>query len=107
MKKYAYEQLKGQYNPRDATTPNNNTSLQATAGDSSSSSKNKDANDDGGPKLVLDGRAIIVRRAVDRDTSRKLAEAGEKRRKDKRNTYLLEEGHVAVGSTAAEGEILY
>lgn len=52
---------------------------------------------------MLDGRAIIVRRAVDRATSDRLAAAGEKRRKDKRNMYLLEEGHIAVGSTAAEG----
>ena len=55
------------------------------------------------PRLVLDGRAIVVRRAVDRETSSRLAAAGEKRRKDKRNMYLLEEGHVAAGSTAAEG----
>eukprot|EP00750_Incisomonas_marina_P020109 INCI3729.1.p1 GENE.INCI3729.1~~INCI3729.1.p1 ORF type:complete len:1103 (-),score=306.17 INCI3729.1:172-3480(-) len=94
LERYAYDQPKGQYSHKYRDTDKAGQSIVDA---------NEKAQPEATPRLVLDGRAIVVRRAVDRETSSRLAAAGEKRRKDKRNMYLLEEGHVAAGSTAAEG----
>jgi nucleolar protein 4 len=43
-------------------------------------------------KFTLDGRVLSVVRAVDREEAAKLKDAGKKKREDKRNLYLLNEG---------------
>lgn len=69
--------------------------------------------DDADPRYVFAGRVLSVTKAVERETAGKLAEVGAKKRlealgkapsrKDKRNTYLLNEGRVTEKSTLAKG----